>query len=63
MIDDTALPSLVRERLRALLLERSHALVLGFAPDWTLQEVHGDAAFHGIDAAALDAFVRQRLGK
>ena len=52
MIDDAALPPLVRERLRALLLERSHALVLGFSPDWTLREVCGDAAFHGIDAAA-----------
>ena len=55
MIDDAALPPLVRERLRALLLERSHALVLSFAPDWTLREVYGDAAFHGIDAGASAA--------
>ena len=51
MIDEATLPPLVRERLRALLFERSHALVLGFDPDWTLREVHGDAAFHGIDVA------------
>lgn len=52
MIDEATLPPFVRERLRVLLLERSHALVLSFDPDWTLREVHGDAAFHGIDAAA-----------
>jgi len=55
MIDEDLLSPFVRERLRALLLERSHALVLGFDPDWTLREVHGDAAFHGIDSAAPEA--------
>lgn len=70
MIDADALPPFVRERLRALLLERSHALVLGFDPDWTLREIHGDAAFHGIDtdapaariAALQDLFVGIDVG-
>lgn len=52
MIDLPALPLSVRRRLRELLLEQAHPLVLSFAGQWELCGVHGDAAWYGIDAGS-----------
>lgn len=51
------MPGAISDRLYDLLLERAHPLVLGFDAGWRLRDVCGDAAFHGIDAAAPAASV------
>lgn len=59
MIFDTPLPPLVEARLRDVLVQRGHPLLLSFDHGWRLRDARGDAAFHGIDIASPERGVQQ----
>lgn len=59
MIFDEALPPHVESRLRDILVQRGHPLLLSFDHDWQLRDARGDAAFHGIDTASPERGVQQ----
>lgn len=59
MIFDTPLPPLVEARLREVLVQRGHPLLLSFDHGWRLRDARGDAAFHGIDLASPERSVEQ----
>lgn len=59
MIFDTPLPPAVEARLREVLVQRGHPLLLSFDRDWGLRDARGDAAFHGIDIASPERGVEQ----
>ena len=53
------LPADARRELAALLLARARPLLLDFDQDWTLLDVHGDAARFGFDGDDAAASLRQ----
>ena len=59
MIFDAPLPPLVEARLRDVLVQRGHPLLLSFDHGWRLRDARGDAAFHGIDIASPERGVQQ----
>ena len=59
MIFDVPLAPAVEARLREVLVQRGHPLLLSFDRGWRLRDVRGDAAFHGIDAASPERGVQQ----
>lgn len=59
MIFDAPLPPPVEARLRDVLVQRGHPLLLSFDHGWRLRDARGDAAFHGIDIASPEHGVQQ----
>lgn len=62
------LPPRVEHYLRTLLVDRAHPLLFSFDPGWRLRDVHGDAAFYGLDDGPAggvceleDLFIGMRL--
>jgi len=54
MIVDAAWPVVVQAYLRAVLVDRTHLLLLSFAPGWHLLDLQGDPAFYGLALEAPD---------
>ena len=59
MIFDAPLAPAVEARLREVLVQRGHPLLLSFDPGWRLRDARGDAAFHGVDVASPERAVQQ----
>lgn len=55
----SALPQAVEGYLRDTLMRRAHPLLLSFDENWRLRDVHGDAAFYGLDAADAESGLRE----
>lgn len=53
------LPAAVEGYLRETLMRRAHPLLLSFDQHWRLRDVHGDAAFYGLDAADAEHGLRE----
>lgn len=54
MIVDATWPPAVQAYLRAVLLDRTHLLLLSFAQGWRLLGLQGDPAFYGLEPEARD---------
>ncbi len=57
MIDLPALPLPVRRRLREILLDRSHPLVLSFGSGWELCGLQGEPDWYGIELASAETAI------